>query len=190
MEFDSNILTSMVEYERFEEVFIAFVKETAGKACLFPRCSKPRLYTAHYAWCDDLSRVRDRENNLGEGLDHFKQCGHLAYWLRRSSPVVEYDGLAALWEKPGELYPNEIELRDCLYSYGDQFLAFDLGFQICQYYEYERMGQIEEATFPIRLSPTPTICIVSPWTAGKGRRRRIEEAIRLILDCSENRTGV
>ena len=25
---------------------------------------------------------------------------------------------------------------------------------------------------------------------GKGRRRRIEEAIRLILDCSENRTGV
>ena len=43
---------------------------------------------------------------------------------------------------------------------------------------------------PIRLSPTPTICSVSPWTAGKGRRRRIEEAIRLILDCSENRTGV
>ena len=47
-----------------------------------------------------------------------------------------------------------------------------------------------EATLPIRLSPTPTICSVSPWTAGKGRRRRIEEAIRLILDCSENRTGV
>ena len=45
-------------------------------------------------------------------------------------------------------------------------------------------------TLPIRLSPTPTICSVSPWTAGKGRRRRIEEAIRLILDCSENRTGV
>ena len=41
--------------------------------------------------------------------------------------------------------------------------------------------------WPIRLSPTPTICSVSPWTAGKGRRRRIEEAIRLILDCSENR---
>ena len=48
----------------------------------------------------------------------------------------------------------------------------------------------EEETLPIRLSPTPTICSVSPWTAGKGRRRRIEEAIRLILDCSENRTGV
>ena len=49
---------------------------------------------------------------------------------------------------------------------------------------------IEDQTLPIRLSPTPTICSVSPWTAGKGRRRRIEEAIRLILDCSENRTGV
>ena len=48
----------------------------------------------------------------------------------------------------------------------------------------------KEHCLPIRLSPTPTICSVSPWTAGKGRRRRIEEAIRLILDCSENRTGV
>ena len=48
----------------------------------------------------------------------------------------------------------------------------------------------EVCSLPIRLSPTPTICSVSPWTAGKGRRRRIEEAIRLILDCSENRTGV
>ena len=48
----------------------------------------------------------------------------------------------------------------------------------------------DEPTLPIRLSPTPTICSVSPWTAGKGRRRRIEEAIRLILDCSENLTGV
>ena len=49
---------------------------------------------------------------------------------------------------------------------------------------------VEDDILPIRLSPTPTICSVSPWTAGKGRRRRIEEAIRLILDCSENRTGV
>ena len=66
----------------------------------------------------------------------------------------------------------------------------------------QAFGQVESAmsrkydgtglglSLPIRLSPTPTICSVSPWTAGKGRRRRIEEAIRLILDCSENRTGV
>ena len=27
----------------------------------------------------------------------------------------------------------------------------------------------DDATLPIRLSPTPTICSVSPWTAGKGR---------------------
>ena len=51
-------------------------------------------------------------------------------------------------------------------------------------------SRLEGLALPIRLSPTPTICSVSPWTAGKGRRRRIEEAIRLILDCSENRTGV
>ena len=55
---------------------------------------------------------------------------------------------------------------------------------------FEPLFEFVQRTLPIRLSPTPTICSVSPWTAGKGRRRRIEEAIRLILDCSENRTGV
>ena len=39
---------------------------------------------------------------------------------------------------------------------------------------------MQVASLPIRLSPTPTICSVSPWTTGKGRHRRIEEAIRLI----------
>ena len=60
--------------------------------------------------------------------------------------------------------------------------AFRSGFSV--------LSLTADPTLPIRLSPTPTICSVSPWTAGKGRRRRIEEAIRLILDCSENRTGV
>ena len=55
---------------------------------------------------------------------------------------------------------------------------------------FNRDFRFNSQSLPIRLSPTPTICSVSPWTAGKGRRRRIEEAIRLILDCSENRTGV
>ena len=55
---------------------------------------------------------------------------------------------------------------------------------------FEDVQKYLRQSLPIRLSPTPTICSVSPWTAGKGRRRRIEEGIRLILDCSENRTGV
>ena len=77
-----------------------------------------------------------------------------------------------------------------------RFETIDIGFgedRMRQRHD-EQQGSIdpkpEETTLPIRLSPTPTICSVSPWTAGKGRRRRIEEAIRLILDCSENRTGV
>ena len=39
--------------------------------------------------------------------------------------------------------------------------------------------------------PLYVVCLLGLFLgAGKGRRRRIEEAIRLILDCSENRTGV
>lgn len=148
MKFDPDTLSSMVEYARFEEVFISFSKEIAHKACLSPISSKPRLHTAHYAWREDLSRVEDRESNLGRGLDHFKQCGHLAYWIRRTSPIIEYVDLSALWEDPEELYPDEVELRDFIYEYGDQFIAFDLGFQICQYYEFERTDRKEEMRQP------------------------------------------
>ncbi len=68
--------------------------------------------------------------------------------------------------------------------------AFILNSSVTLFWAASIMFGSDDTTLPIRLSPTPTICSVSPWTAGKGRHRRIEEAIRLIPDCSENRTGV
>ena len=76
---------------------------------------------------------------------------------------------------------NRLSLEDKIERWLDKYPYIDPNITI---------HQLLDHTLPIRLSPTPTICSVSPWTAGKGRRRRIEEAIRLILDCSKNRTGV
>ena len=87
-----------------------------------------------------------------------------------------------------QVYLRELRVEDLSGSAGVYRLKEELLARVNA--AVEPINVTDVLFLPIRLSPTPTICSVSPWTAGKGRRRRIEEAIRLILDCSENRTGV
>jgi hypothetical protein len=136
---DSKTLPSMAVFADFKSNFEAHVKLEVARALLSPVLSLPRLHDAHYAWRDDMLRLEERETKLTEGPDHFKQCANLAYWLRRMSPIVEYHDLAALVEGTDDLYPDEIERREILSKYGTEFLAFDFGFKICQYYELEKI---------------------------------------------------
>ena len=97
---------------------------------------------AHGAWLSDLKRVNDHEPQLGGGLDHFKRRGHFAFWVRRMSPVVEaIDSTKNIADAEG--YPlsvDEIAFRDLLFGYSNEYLAFDLGFQFCRYYEIGKTG--------------------------------------------------
>jgi len=138
MQIDGNTLLSMAEFEVFKEKFIAHAKDFARGACLRPIFSLPRLRDAHYAWRDDLSRLTQHEKNLGGGLDHFKQCAHLAYWLRRLYPIADYEDIAAAVGEVDDLYPDEQKRRNFIVKYGSEYLAFDFGFQICSYYALER----------------------------------------------------
>lgn len=52
--------------------------------------SRRRLSDAFHFWVDDLHRVGEIEL-AGADPDHFKRAAHLAYWLRRSTPVVRMD---------------------------------------------------------------------------------------------------
>ncbi|MEI9930702.1 MAG: hypothetical protein WDM89_09160 [Rhizomicrobium sp.] len=113
--------------------------EFTRPALLSPKFSPARLRDAHYAWRLDIKRVEATEPNLGDGLDHFKQSAHLAYWLRRKSPIVDYHDWAAEIEDLNDLYPDEVERRDLLLRYGEEYLAFDFGLKICTYYELERL---------------------------------------------------
>jgi len=103
-------------------------------ARLFPHLSKPRIYEAHGAWLMDLKRVGEHEKNLVNGLDHFKRCGHLAFWLRRMSPVVEFMDLDFGKDELPMTQPEK-DFRGLLLGYCNEYLAFDFGFQICKYYE-------------------------------------------------------
>lgn len=139
MRVDSNTLPSMAAFDKFKEQFENHVKTEVIKAILIPVLSEPRLMDAHYAWQEDVARLVDREKNLTDGADHFKQCANLAYWLRRMAPVIEYRDIAAEIEGCEDLYEDEKERRKLLRNYGAEFLAFDFGFKICQYYELEKL---------------------------------------------------
>jgi hypothetical protein len=139
MRIDDTTLPRMIDFEFYESTFKLHAKECAKRGILAPRFSKARLRDAHYAWREDLQRVEGAEKYLDQGLDHFKQCAHLAYWLRRMAPIIEYEDIAALWEEPDTLYAEEVAAREFLARYGTEFIAFDMGFQICLYYELEKL---------------------------------------------------
>src|SRR4051794_29659754 len=89
MRITKETLGEMFDREGFKNIFAEYAMAVLGEARLFPRLSLPRVYDAQAAWQTDLSLLRKREPQLEDGPDHFKQCGHLAFWLRRLSPVVE-----------------------------------------------------------------------------------------------------
>lgn len=134
----------MAEFISFKATFEIHALEEATKALFSPLFSAARLRDAHTAWRDDLLRLEEREKNLTDGADHFKQCANLAYWLRRMSPVIDYRDLAAAAEGVDDLYPDEVLRREFMTRYGTEFLAFDFGFKICAYYELERLDNPRE----------------------------------------------
>jgi hypothetical protein len=71
----------------------------------------------------------------------------MAFWLRRVSPVVEAIDLTS---NPQDAlgYPlseDELAFRDLLFGYCNEYLAFDLGFQFCRYYEIAKKGNSRRA---------------------------------------------
>lgn len=125
--------------DRFIEVYSLFVVWSLDHARLFPRFGQQRIAEAHGAWRNDLSRVGNNEPRLDDGLDHFKQCGHLVFWLRRMSPVVSVVDLTASIQDGHEFHLRDEDrmFRDFLMAYMNEYLSFDLGFQICKRYEID-----------------------------------------------------
>jgi hypothetical protein len=126
----------------FVRVFANYAKETMWQARLIPRLSLARVVDAHGAWCNDLERVKHHEK-LEDDLDHFKRCGHLCFWLRRASSIVEaIDPVNNLADAEGmPLSEIERDFRDLLFPYANEYLAFDFGLQFCKFYEMNEGSQ-------------------------------------------------
>lgn len=122
--------------------FAGYSQHMMGKARLEPRLVYQRVIEIHGAWINDLQRISENEKNLDKGLDHFKHAGHLAYWVRRQAPVFEATDIQLnISDSPGyDLSDNESALRDLLFAYLNEYLAFDLGFQFCKIHDLGRPG--------------------------------------------------
>jgi hypothetical protein len=159
MRITSMTLEAIKDRDEFRETFAEYGMHVLGIARFYPNLSKPRLYEAHGAWMNDLKRVQDREQHLTDGLDHFKQCGHLAFWLRRMTPVAELQDLD-FGDAELPLNARENELRGLLLGYHNEYLAFDFGYQICKYYETKHLDRPSQRARELALSPDyyQTVC--------------------------------
>jgi hypothetical protein len=145
--------------EEFLSIFTEYTIEVLDKAAFYPKLLKHRIYEAHGAWISDLKRVGEHEKNLKEGLDHFKQCGHLAFWLRRTTPIGELMDLAFV-DPEIPLSREAQELRSLLKGYHNEYLAFDFAYQICKYYEVRHLHKSSQRARTLVLSPDyyQTVC--------------------------------
>ena len=122
--------------------FVAFIRRFANDcfdpARLLPIFSEPRLIDAHREWVRDLKRIGDHEPELSDGLNHYKRCGHLAFWVRRASPVVEANDFEGNMTDPLPMTDRQKKFRKFLEGYSNEYLAFELGFQFCLRFEIEQ----------------------------------------------------
>lgn len=119
------------DIKKQSEVFSERVKDryawTLSRAGIVPVFSDKRLSDAWHAYCWDRDRLVHSMPSESEP-DHFKLSGHLAYWLRRFSPVIKYEEVA---ESSGQVSE---EIRELIFEYGAEYLAFDLGYAICHHF--------------------------------------------------------
>ena len=162
MKIDASTL-ALIEGDKkaFANFFSEFAMVTMEEARLLPRIAPARLIDVHGAWCHDLKRVADHEPQIEDGLDHFKRSAHLAFWIRRFDPVVEAIDLTKnLGDAEGyPLTSDVIEFRKLLYGYVNEYLAFDLAYQFCRYYESNRTdGPVDLTKFKLDREYIVMVC--------------------------------
>lgn len=141
-----NTLKSIRDYNEFKAAFSAYVDSVFSEVQLREvGLSDRRLRDAHTFWCADIDRIVKAEQ-LKNGLDHFKQCGLLAYWLRRSSPLIDFQDYSSPVEGDSEYLDKAHEdFKDLLMLYASEYLAFDWAFKICLFHERTRPDKTERA---------------------------------------------
>jgi hypothetical protein len=92
-------------------------------------------------------------------LDHFKRCGHLTYWVRRLGPVIDaHDPFNTQDSYSAEATETELALRKKMFGFWNEYIAFELGFQFCKFYEVGQENAVRGATFFPSIDYYDTMC--------------------------------
>ena len=140
--------SSVFEEMETEKGFVSVVTDVydvLGSECAMKiEICDDRLCDAYLSLTADLNRLKSESMTGSKSTDpnpnHFKRCGFLTYWLRRSSPIIGCKGgnpgsNKILRNKQGFLMENHF--------INPQF-AFDLGFLICQIFNESDIPSISE----------------------------------------------
>lgn len=130
-----DIFLKLDELTWFQDFVIEQLRIAFDSSRLVPHVSVAALHDAYAFIQKDIRRVSTIEYD-GHPLDHFKRCGHLCYWLRRARPIADIETLTLL--EPSMLSPKEQRLRKLLLDYGNEYVAFDIGFRICRFFQAKR----------------------------------------------------
>jgi len=139
MFFNEETLDSIkADWKELYSVFKDFSRDAVKSARFDVAVSSARMYDVHFAWVDDIYRVHNREPHLTDGLDHFKIAGHLSFWLRRFTPVVDLIDLSFV-DSHEPWAEQDLLFRDFLKSYLNEYLAFEFGMELVRFYETFRI---------------------------------------------------
>ena len=119
--------------KNFRDIVSQHYNCVADKAGMGLRISDARLTDAWQQFRFDKKHHRKSLPN-DEMPDHFKLSGMLAFWLRRAAPVYGYRDVTVGVDRDKRLYK-------LLKDYGSEYLAFDFGFAICEFFENNRPGR-------------------------------------------------
>ena len=128
------------ELKKDEDKFAKIISRELGRTVLYHghriNLSTTKIHEAYEFWCNDLQRVKFHELATSSDLDHFKQSAHLVYWLRRANPINE------IFYAEADPTAEELRWHDLLKHYGIQFTSFQLGFDLCRFFESEKIGSV------------------------------------------------
>ena len=132
---DATLRQMLEDFDAFDRFVRNYIYDQCAAAKLGAKISSIRLVDAHLMWQKDIERLKHSfEEGDGTTPDHFKHVAHLAYWLRRASPVVEFSNVQHFRDHAIADDPDIQAACDLLYRYSNEYFAFDIGVQFCRYY--------------------------------------------------------
>lgn len=78
----------LTDWESLHELYSGWVREATAEIGLAVDIAQQRIRDAFGAWQQDLQRNETFSVPAGARPDHLKAAGHLCYWLRRFSPIM------------------------------------------------------------------------------------------------------
>lgn len=126
---DKAVLSRIREQDGFDQEVIRVFGELSQVARIKPLYSPHLLHDAWQSFKWDLDRL---DGNMPDSKpDHFKICGLAAYWLRRHSPIIDFEEDRVKITRDATVK----EWRGIFEKYDRVFLPFAFGYRICYFFE-------------------------------------------------------